>query len=117
MNEMNSDTHSCMHSFASLAILAFSGRADFIILATGAKFWMLASVCCRDAALEACLEAPEEERCCGGEEEGCGEGEGIAIRASHRPVARVGDCRWLASNEALIRHRPGKDQMRALQAL
>jgi len=43
MNEMNSLTHSCMHSLASLAIFAFSGRAVFIILATGAKFRMLAS--------------------------------------------------------------------------
>jgi hypothetical protein len=34
MNEMNSLTHSCMHSFASLAILAFSGRASFMIRAT-----------------------------------------------------------------------------------
>jgi len=38
MKDMNSETHSCMHSFASLAILAFSGKADFMILATGAKF-------------------------------------------------------------------------------
>jgi hypothetical protein len=37
MNEMNSLTHSCIHSFASFAIFAFSGRAVFIILATGAK--------------------------------------------------------------------------------
>jgi len=43
MNEMNSLTHSCMHSLASLAIFAFSGRAVFIILATGAKFRILAS--------------------------------------------------------------------------
>ena len=43
MNEMNSLTHSCMHSFASFAILAFSGRAVFIIRATGAKLRMLAS--------------------------------------------------------------------------
>lgn len=43
MNEMNSLTHSCMHSLASLAILAFSGRAFFMILATGAKLRMLAS--------------------------------------------------------------------------
>lgn len=43
MNEMNSDTHSCMHSFASLAIFAFSGNADFMIRATGAKLRMLAS--------------------------------------------------------------------------
>ncbi len=32
-----------MHSFASFAILAFSGSAVFIIRATGAKFLMLAS--------------------------------------------------------------------------
>lgn len=37
MNEMNSLTHSCMHSFASFAILAFSGNAVFMIRATGAK--------------------------------------------------------------------------------
>lgn len=43
MKEINSLTHSCMHSFASLAILAFSGRAVFIIRATGAKLRMLAS--------------------------------------------------------------------------
>lgn len=43
MKEMNSLTHSCMHSFASFAILAFSGKAVFMILATGAKLRMLAS--------------------------------------------------------------------------
>ncbi len=43
MNEMNSLTHSCMHSFASLAILAFSGSAVFMMRATGAKLRMLAS--------------------------------------------------------------------------
>jgi hypothetical protein len=43
IKEINSLTHSCMHSFASLAILAFSGKAVFIIRATGAKFLMLAS--------------------------------------------------------------------------
>ncbi len=43
MNEMNSDTHSCIHSLASFAIFAFSGRADFMIRATGAKLRMLAS--------------------------------------------------------------------------
>ncbi|KAI7165226.1 hypothetical protein KC349_g95 [Hortaea werneckii] len=42
MNEMNSLTHSCMHSLASLAILAFSGNAVFIIRATGAKLCMMA---------------------------------------------------------------------------
>ncbi len=43
MKEMNSLTHSCMHSFASFAILAFSGKAVFMIRATGAKFLILAS--------------------------------------------------------------------------
>ena len=43
MKEMNSLTHSCMHSFASFAIFAFSGSAVFMIRATGAKFRMLAS--------------------------------------------------------------------------
>src|SRR6187402_2906555 len=43
MNEINSLTHSCMHSFASFAIFAFSGRAVFMIRATGAKLPMLAS--------------------------------------------------------------------------
>ena len=47
MNEMNSLTHSCMHSLASLAILALSGRAIFMIRATGAKFRMLASEAAR----------------------------------------------------------------------
>jgi hypothetical protein len=43
INEMNSLTHSCMHSLASFAILALSGSAPFIIRATGAKLRMLAS--------------------------------------------------------------------------
>ena len=43
IKEMNSLTHSCMHSLASFAILAFSGRAVFIIRATGAKLRILAS--------------------------------------------------------------------------
>ena len=43
MNEMNSLTHSCMHSLASFAIFAFSGSAVFMIRATGAKLRMLAS--------------------------------------------------------------------------
>ena len=43
INEMNSETHSCMHSFASFAIFAFSGNAVFMIRATGAKLRMLAS--------------------------------------------------------------------------
>jgi hypothetical protein len=43
MKEMNSLTHSCIHSLASLAIFAFSGSAFFMIRATGAKLRMLAS--------------------------------------------------------------------------
>ena len=43
MKEINSLTHSCMHSFASFAILALSGSAIFMIRATGAKLRMLAS--------------------------------------------------------------------------
>lgn len=34
---MNSLTHSCMHSFASFAILALSGSAVFMIRATGRR--------------------------------------------------------------------------------
>jgi hypothetical protein len=63
MKEMNSLTHSCMHSFASFAILAFSGSAVFIIRATGAKLRMLAS----DAAAVECVLLAEA--CCGGVEE------------------------------------------------
>lgn len=55
---------------------------------------MLASVC--KCALSALLEALEDERCCGGEVDDCGDEEGIAIRASHHPVARVEGCRLLA---------------------
>jgi hypothetical protein len=64
MNEMNSLTHSCMHSLASFAIFAFSGRAVFMIRATGAKLRMLAS----DAELPVLL-APFT----GGDEDDCGE--------------------------------------------
>ena len=103
---MNSETHSCMHSFASLAILAFSGRADFMILATGAKFCMLASVC--KCALSALLKALDDERWAGGDEDDCGEDEGIAIRASHHPVARVEGWRWLAFGGASDSTEAGK---------
>ncbi len=34
MNEMNSETHSCTHSFASLLTFAWAGREVFIIRAT-----------------------------------------------------------------------------------
>lgn len=54
IKEINSLTHSCMHSLASLAIFAFSGRAFFMMRATGAKLRMLASCpSWRSAALEA----------------------------------------------------------------
>lgn len=43
MKLINSLTYSYMHSLASFAILAFSDRASFMILATGAKLRMLAS--------------------------------------------------------------------------
>ena len=56
MNEMNSLTHSCMHSFASLAILAFSGSAIFMIRATGAKLRMLASDAVHEVDSLQCLE-------------------------------------------------------------
>jgi hypothetical protein len=49
---------------------------------------MLASVC-KCALSTAPLEALEDERCCGGEEDDCGDEEGIAIRASHHPIAAV----------------------------
>lgn len=63
-----------MHSFASFAIFAFSGRADFIILATGAKFLMLAS----ESRL---LDEPlEEEGRCTGEVESEGEEDDMIAR-------------------------------------
>ena len=72
MNEMNSLTHSCMHSLASLAIFAFSGNAIFMIRATGAKFRMLAS----DTKP---MFAPFN-LCCGGEDEDCGEADDMILR-------------------------------------
>jgi len=51
MKEMNSLTHSCMHSFASLESLASFGRAVFMIRATDAELQVLA----RDRRL-ICLE-------------------------------------------------------------
>lgn len=70
MKLMNSLTHSCMHSFASFAILAFSGSEVFMIRATGAKLRMLAS----DAPLDN-LGVD-----CGGDKEECGEWEGMTVR-------------------------------------
>lgn len=54
IKEINSLTHSCMHSLASFAILALSGRAFFMIRATGAKLRMLASTSSNFSAFEAC---------------------------------------------------------------
>lgn len=69
MKEMNSLTHSCMHSFASFAIFAFSGKAIFMMRATGAKLRMLASVAAAFVGLELV---------CGGEELDCGEADDMA---------------------------------------
>jgi hypothetical protein len=79
MKEMNSLTHSCMHSLASFAIFAFSGRAVFMMRATGAKLRMLAS----DAALLALLEPFT-----GGEADECGDDDMAA--AEGRCQARAG---------------------------
>lgn len=81
MKEMNSLTHSCMHSFASFAILAFSGRAIFMIRATGAKLRMLAS----EAALWVVF-AFFGVACSGDDDEG-GEDDDMA-QAARRPNSR-----------------------------
>jgi len=78
MNEMNSDTHSCIHSLASFAIFAFSGRADFMIRATGAKLRMLAS----ESRL--LLAGAVDERWAGSDEEG-GEEDDMTPVAAGRP--------------------------------
>jgi hypothetical protein len=79
MKEMNSLTHSCMHSFASFAILAFSGNAIFIIRATGAKLRMLAS--------DTEPVAPGLGVVWGGEEDECGEADDMTLAAG-RPFSR-----------------------------
>lgn len=79
MNEMNSLTHSCMHSFASLAIFALSGNAIFIIRATGAKLRMLAS---DRISLLVFLGV-----FCGGDVDDCGEGDDMTLAAG-RPFSR-----------------------------
>jgi hypothetical protein len=88
---MNSLTHSCMHSFASFAILALSGRAIFIIRATGAKLRMLASEAV--ALLSVFLGV-----LCGGEVEECGDEDDMALcRAGGTAGAQVhGNAEWLA---------------------
>lgn len=65
MNEMNSLTHSCMHSLASFAILAFSGSAVFMMRATGAKLRMLASDVAANDEEDA---GAERATCCRGRE-------------------------------------------------
>jgi hypothetical protein len=82
MNEMNSLTHSCMHSLASLAIFALSGNAIFMIRATGAKLRMLAS------EITSLLELLGVD--CGGEREDCGEGDDMTLAAG-RPFSRHGN--------------------------
>lgn len=79
MKEMNSLTHSCMHSLASFAILAFSGRAIFMMRATGAKLRILAS--------EAVPQAETFAWLCGGDVEECGEGDDMTLAAG-RPFPR-----------------------------
>ena len=79
MNEINSLTHSCMQSFASLAIFALSGNAIFMIRATGAKLRMLAS---ETTSLLKPLGVV-----CGGEGDDCGEGDDMALAAG-RPFSR-----------------------------
>lgn len=91
MKEMNSLTHSCMHSLASFAILAFSGRAIFMMRATGAKLRMLAS----EAA--ALLFVPLGV-VCGGEAEECGDEDDMAVAAGLRVAQVRGGCEWLASD-------------------
>lgn len=89
MKEMNSLTHSCIHSLASFAILALSGSAIFMIRATGAKLRMLASV---EALLLVLLGVD-----CGGEVEDCGE-EGNMLPAAHWPFSQAHkDSDWLAA--------------------
>lgn len=84
MKEMNSLTHSCMHSLASFAIFAFSGRAIFMIRATGAKLRMLASLVLAFAAVVFGGD-------CGGDGDGdgdeCGPSDDIS-QAARRPFSR-----------------------------
>jgi hypothetical protein len=91
MNEMNSLTHSCMHSFASFAILALSGSAIFMIRATGAKLRMLAS------EAELLFAAAPFGVDCGGEVEDCGEEDDIS-QAARRTVSQAHkEPDWLAA--------------------
>jgi hypothetical protein len=90
MKEMNSLTHSCMHSLASFAILAFSGNAIFMIRATGAKLCMLASLSQLPFGLFF-------TRCDVWDGDDCGEGEGIAIRPVDRASRRLQGAGWRMS--------------------
>lgn len=85
MKEMNSLTHSCMHSFASLAILAFSGSAIFMIRATGAKLRMLASQAKLERELFEVFVFFGVE--CGGEVDDGGEEDDMSL-AARRPSFR-----------------------------
>ena len=86
MNEMNSLTHSCIHSLASLAIFAFSGSAVFMIRATGAKFWMLASDSSRSFT--------PWERCCGRGGDDCGGERNMSIRQATARCERLQIAGW-----------------------
>ena len=81
MKEMNSLTHSCMHSFASFAIFAFSGKAIFMMRATGAKLRMLAS--------EAAAELAGFGVCWESEELDCGEADDMVRLQGSRLGAQV----------------------------
>ena len=61
MNDMNSLTHSCIHSFASFAIFALSGNAVFIIRATVARLSIKASGDARTFLFGGCVGEEEEE--------------------------------------------------------
>lgn len=81
MKEMNSLTHSCMHSLASLAILALSGNAVFMMRATGAKLRMLASCSSLDCLLLLELRSVSVEgEDCGDDEDGIVGGDSPASR-------------------------------------
>lgn len=106
MKEMNSLTHSCMHSFASFAILALSGSAIFMMRATGAKLRMLAS---EAAAFWLVFLGVV----CGGEVEECGDGDDMA------GAAGLGSLRYAAtlSGSRQVQRSSGSLQRRSQLAI
>jgi len=103
MKEMNSLTHSCMHSFASLAIFAFSGKAIFMMRATGAKLRMLAS----EAVVAFWFVLLGVD--CGGEVDECGEEDDMS-QAARRPFSRHTEkpTGWAAIRDCVIRRRDAR---------